>query len=110
MVMAWLGAAGAFLKRVPSWAYIALAAVAVVWFAYHKGASDKDAEWEARLEKAAIEQQRKANEARAQADADAQHRADEHEAKSDELRKLIDEAERTGTANPLDELVSGLRP
>lgn len=106
--MTWLVAIRTFLGRIPSWAWVAVAAVAVVLFAYHKGASDKDDEWQARLEKAANQQAIKAAEARASADAEAAHRAEEHEAQQAELEGLIDEATRTDS-NALDLLLDGLR-
>lgn len=102
MIEAW-----AFLKSIPAWAWVAVAAVLVVIGAYYKGASDKNEQWEARLAKAEAEAKQAAEEARLEADSEAEKRALVFAAQQAALRGAIDDASKTGT-NPLDAIFGGM--
>jgi len=105
--MAALAPIWGFLKGVPREVYYILLALLVVFVAYHKGASDENAEWEARMAVAVAEQKRKAAEARAAANTESQHRAEEHEEKSAKLQKVIEDAQAS-KSNPIDALIGSL--
>jgi len=97
----------AFLRGVPSWAWVAVAAVLLVVGAYFKGSSDKNSEWETRLAIAEQEAKLAAEKAMREADSEAEKRAIAHAATQSTLVKVINDAERDNR-NPLDSLLSSL--
>jgi flagellar biosynthesis component FlhA len=97
----------AFLKSIPSWAWVAVAAVALIAGAYLKGASDKNSEWEARLAKAEQQAAEEAEAARESADESSNERELAHAATQAAIRKALEDAEKDNT-NPIDILLGSL--
>jgi hypothetical protein len=107
MLMMALSNIGGFLKGVPREVWYIILALVVVLGAYHKGSSDKDNEWEARMEKAADQARIDSIDAAVSADEGAAVREEKFDAQEKALVEIIEDAKASGN-NPLDALFGGL--
>lgn len=104
MIFSWFSPLGAFLKNIPSWAWVAFAAALCVIGVYHKGYNAGRDRCEADYAEAARIAGEKARHADSKAGEAVTSTVNEVERKNDEARKAA-----AGSDDPLKRGIDGLR-
>ena len=96
-----------YIGMIPWQIWAALAAIIIIWAAYHKGASDKNKEWIDNLKQAEAKAEIKSLEAAALADDGDIARSNQFEKEQTELEKVIDDA-KANNDNALDAIFGSM--